>query len=263
MNVWEAIFLGLVQGITEFLPVSSSGHLALSSMVLGLEPDHILSFAAMLHMGTLLAVFVVTRRELLALLRKPFGPLTWMLVIATIPAIAAALLFGDFIEAAFGGSFLGPSFFITAAVLLANLLFRPGSRPLSSIRWLDALVTGVAQAVAILPGVSRSGSTITALLARGIEREAAIKFSFLLSIPAILGGFSMDMYSLVKSGEGLGSTPAAVILAGVAIAAVSGFLAMRFMLKKLTRKGMLICAAYAALLGAFLVIDKAWLHIVQ
>ena len=106
-------------------------------------------------------------------------------------------------------------------------------------------------------------STITALLARGIEREAAIKFSFLLSIPAILGGFSMDMYSLVKSGEGLGSTPAAVILAGVAIAAVSGFLAMRFMLKKLTRKGMLICAAYAALLGAFLVIDKAWLHIVQ
>ena len=134
---------------------------------------------------------------------------------------------------------------------------------MSSIRWLDALVTGIAQAVAILPGVSRSGSTITALLARGIEREAAIRFSFLLSIPAILGGFSLDMYSLVKSGEGLGSTPVAVILAGVVVAAASGYLVMRFMLARLTRKGMLICAAYVALLGAFLVIDKAWLHILQ
>ncbi len=262
MNIFEAILMGLVQGITEFLPVSSSGHLTLTSLILGLDPDSILTFAAMLHMGTLIAVFIIMRKELLALLRRPLGSLTWMLVIGTVPAILAALLLGDVIDTAFGGAFLGPSFFVTAVILIIPMLFRPGSRPLSSIRWLDALVTGLAQAVAILPGVSRSGSTITALLGRGVEREAAIRFSFLLSIPAILGGFALDMVSVAKSADGLGSILTVPVLAGVVVAAVSGFLVMRFMLKKLSRKGMLVCAAYAACLGAFLVIDKAWLHTV-
>ena len=262
MGIWESLLMGLVQGITEFLPVSSSGHLTLSSLVLGLDEEHIMSFTTMLHMGTLLAVFVVMRKELLALLRRPFSKLTGLLILGTIPAVAAALLFGDFIEEAFGGAFLGPSFFITAAVLLVNLFFRAGSRLFPQIGWLDALVTGIAQAIAILPGVSRSGSTITAALSRGIEREAAIRFSFLLSIPAILGGFALDLYTLLRDGGGLGGTPWGVTGAGVAMAAVSGFLCMRFMLKKLTRRGMVVCAAYVACLGAFLVLDKAFWHLV-
>ena len=261
MNIFEAIFLGLVQGITEFLPVSSSGHLTLASLLLGVNPDQIMSFAAMLHMGTLLAVVVIMRHELLALLRQPFGRMTWMLLIGTLPAIAAALLFGDFIEAAFGGSYLAPSFLLTAVILMVNLFIKPGTRPMSGIRWLDALITGGAQAVAVLPGVSRSGSTMTALLARGVEREAAIRFSFLLSIPAILGGFALDMLSLAKSGTGFGTLPIAAIVAGVATAALSGFLIMRFMLRRLNRKGMLYCAAYVACLGVFLLVDKAWLHL--
>jgi undecaprenyl-diphosphatase len=249
MNVFEAIILGLVQGMTEFLPVSSSGHLALFSILLGVDPSQVMSFAAMLHMGTLLAVFVVMRREVLALFRQPFGRLTGL------------LLFGDFIETAFGGSYLAPSFLLTAAILAINLFVKPGNRPMSGIRWLDALITGGAQAVAVLPGVSRSGSTMTALLARGVEREAAIRFSFLLSIPAILGGFALDVVSLAKSGAGFGGTPVTTVAAGVLTAALSGFLAMRFMLRRLGRRGMLICAAYVALLGVFLLVDKAWLHL--
>ncbi len=260
MNILEAILLGLVQGITEFLPVSSSGHLTLTSLALGLDEGGILSFAAMLHMGTLAAVFIVMRKELAALLRRPFCRLTWLLLLGTLPAVAAALLFGDLIDKAFGGAFLGPSFFVTAAVLSVNLLFRPGKRALGDVRWPDALAAGAAQAVAVLPGVSRSGSTITALLGTGVEREAAIRFSFLLSIPAILGGFVLDMSSMIRAGDILGGTDPAVIAAGTLTAAVTGYLAMRFMLKKLTRKGMLICAVYAACLGAFLVADKAWLH---
>lgn len=262
MGILESLLMGLIQGITEFLPVSSSGHLTLSSLILGLEEDQVMSYTTILHMGTLLAVFVVMRKELLALLRRPFSKLTGLLIVGTIPAVVAALLFGDFIEEAFGGAFLGPSFFITAVVLLVNLFFRAGNRLFPQIGWLDALVTGIAQAVAILPGVSRSGSTITAALSRGIEREAAIRFSFLLSIPAILGGFALDMASLFRDGGGWEGTNWGVTGAGVAMAAVSGFLCMRFMLKKLTRKGMVVCAIYVACLGTFLVLDKAIWHLV-
>jgi undecaprenyl-diphosphatase len=212
-------------------------------------------------MGTLVAVLVVMRHEVFALLRRPFGRLTWLLLIGTVPAIVIALVFGDFIEAAFGGGYLGPSFLLTAAILLVNLFVKPGTRPMSGIRALDALITGGAQAVAILPGVSRSGSTMTALLARGVDREAASRFSFLLSIPAILGGFALDVLSMVKSGAGLGSLSIPVVGAGVATAALSGFLVMRLMLRRLDRKGLLVCAAYVACLGVFLLADKAWLHL--
>ncbi len=260
MGLLESLVLGLVQGVTEFLPVSSSGHLTLFARVLNLESERVLSFTTLLHMGTLLAVFVVMRKELLALLRRPFSKLTWLLVLGTLPAVAAALLLGDWIDEAFGGAFLGPSFFITAAVLLINLFFRAGSRAFDRIGWADALLVGLAQAVAILPGVSRSGSTITASLSRGIEREAAIRFSFLLSIPAILGGFALDLAKMLRGGAGLAGVDWPITVAGVAVAAVTGFFSMRLMLKKLTRKGMTICAAYVACLGLFLVLDKAWLH---
>ncbi len=260
MGWLESLLLGLVQGVTEFLPVSSSGHLALFSRLLRVDAERVLSFTTWLHMGTLLAVFAVMRKELLALLRRPFSRLTGLLILGTLPAVAAALLLGDFIDAAFGGAFLGPSFFITAAVLLINLFFRAGTRPFSRIGWLDALIVGLAQAVAIIPGVSRSGSTITASLSRGVEREAAIRFSFLLSIPAILGGFVLDLASILRSPGGVAVVNWPITLAGIAMAAVTGFFSMRLMLKRLTRKGMTICAAYVAGLGLFLILDKAWLH---
>jgi len=264
MNVWQAILYGLVQGITEFLPVSSSGHLTLLGKIFQSDESAMLSFTTLLHVGTLIAVFVVMRKEILAILKDLLGMSTRLIVLATIPAVLAAVLMGGLIERLFGGGFLGYAFLLTGVVLAATWLSkRARSGQDKPVGYREALAAGVAQAVAIAPGVSRSGMTLAALLFSGVDREKAIRFSFLMSIPAILGGFLFDVIDMIQGeGAALAAFGAGNILAGVLAAALAGYLAMEFMLRRLTRRGFLVCAVYVAVLGILVLVDQNLTHLV-
>jgi len=271
MNIISAIILGIVQGLTEFLPVSSSGHLVLLQKIFGITAPAMF-FDTMLHAGTLLAVFAVLWQDIWAILKKIIQPLTWFLILATIPAVAVAILFGDIIEHAFeSGQFLGISFLITSALLIVSeLLSRRANtgkelKKAEDMNWLDALIIGILQAVAITPGISRSGATISGALSRRLDRDFAARFSFLLSIPAILGAVVLQTKDLIKGGaaeiasESIG---AAAVIAGTASAAIVGFFAVKLMLKMIREKSLFGFAIYTAVLGVLVIIDQFGTHLV-
>jgi undecaprenyl-diphosphatase len=280
MSVFQAIILGLIQGITEFLPVSSSGHLVLFQKIFGITEPALL-FDTLVHCGTLAAVVVVLRRDVLNILTHLFQPLTLYLIIATIPAVIIALLFKDFIEDAFSsGAFLGFAFLLTAALLqVSEFLFRRPGKPRGlpgllegaglprnqdKMNWRDALVIGALQAVAIMPGVSRSGATLSGALSRRLDRDFAARFSFLLSIPAILGALVLQIKDL--AGEVPPETPAGIgplpLAAGALSAALVGFFSIRIMLKIVREKSLLGFALYTALLGTLVLVDRFAVHLV-
>jgi undecaprenyl-diphosphatase len=281
MSIFTALVLGAIQGITEFLPVSSSGHLVLFQKIFDIS-EPALFFDTMVHVGTLAAVFVVLRRDIWAILRRLIQPLTAYLIVATVPTVLVALVFKDAIEGAFeSGRFLGFAFLITAALLsVSELLARrsgntrkkagdmpepqqTGTRDCSS---LDALVIGGLQAVAIIPGVSRSGATLSGALSRRLNRDFAARFSFLLSIPAILGALVFQLKDLAKDGgTGMalnGGIGPGAIVAGAVSAAVVGFFAVRFMLKIVREKSLWGFAVYTAVLGTLVLIDQFGAHLV-
>ncbi|MDR2900056.1 MAG: undecaprenyl-diphosphate phosphatase [Treponema sp.] len=263
MNIFEAIILGVVQGLTEFLPISSSGHLVLLQKMLGIDEPTIL-FDTMLHVGTLIAVFAVLWQDVWKLLKKPFQKMTGLLIIATIPTVIFALLFNDFIEDAFHSArFLGFEFLITAAALIiAEFLSRRAgeTKDEEKMNWLDALIIGVMQALSIIPAVSRSGMTLSGALSRKLDRGLAARFSFLMSIPAILGALVFQSKDLI-GGEvslGIGILP---MIAGVVSAALVGFLAIRFMLKIVKERSLVGFAIYVAILGVLIIIDQFAVHV--
>jgi undecaprenyl-diphosphatase len=262
MTVWEAIIFGIIQGITEFLPVSSSGHLVLAGKLLNATEEEYLFFFSMLHFGTLISVFIVMRKEIGSILANIFGKLTWLLVVATIPAVLAAIFLNNLIEDVFEGSYLWIAFIITGVILLSTFLVKKGKKDLTGITFLDAVIVGFAQAFAITPGVSRSGSCFSVLMLRGVKREDAIRFAFLMAIPAILGSFVLDVYHLISGNIVISSSMAVSTAVGIAVAALFGYLTMAFMIKKLSRKGIAICAAYVFALGIFLCLDQFFFHIV-
>jgi len=261
MTWWQAIIFGLVQGITEFLPVSSSGHLVLAEKFMGINETGLLAFFSLLHLGTLAAVFVVLRREIMDILKNIFGKLTWLLVIATVPAIIFAVVFKDIIEKSFGGGTLGYEFLFTGLLLVSVYFIREGDKTIEKMTWADALVAGIGQSIAILPAVSRSGACLWALLFRKMKREDAIRFVFLMSIPVILGSFLLDVIDIIKGESILTSDLALPIFLGVLFAAVSGYAAMRFMIKRLTRKGISICGIYVIVLGVLVLLDQNIFHL--
>jgi undecaprenyl-diphosphatase len=278
MQIFEAIILGAIQGITEFLPVSSSGHLVLLQTIFGIS-EPALFFDTMVHVGTLAAVFVVLWKDIWGILRRPVQPVTGFLILATLPTVAAALAFKDGIERAFAsGGFLGFAFLFTAAALLVSwrLSGRPrrawrdrgtdgaGILPAGAMGWVDALVIGICQAVAVVPGVSRSGLTLSGALARKLDRDVAARFSFLLSIPAILGALVLQLKDLavgeaaaVPEAGGIG---AGAVAAGTVTAAIVGFFAVKFMLKIVREKSLWGFAIYVAVLGALVLADQAGTH---
>jgi undecaprenyl-diphosphatase len=216
----------------------------------------------MVHVGTLAAVFVVLWRDILAILRRIVQPVTAFLVLATIPTVIAGLVLKDHIEAAFSsGAFLGFAFLFTAlALLVSEFLSRGGGGPVRTanrtvMTWFDALVIGLCQAVAIVPGVSRSGLTLSGGLSRRLDRDLTARFSFLLSIPAILGALVLQVKDLAEGGQagGIGAGP---IIAGTLTAALVGFFAVRFMLKIVRERSLRGFAAYVAVLGALVLIDR-------
>ncbi|WP_461247985.1 undecaprenyl-diphosphate phosphatase [Treponema sp. R6D11] len=264
MDIITAIVLGIVQGLTEFLPVSSSGHLVLLQKIFGVDAPG-LFFDTMLHIGTLTAVFVVLWKDIWEILKKIIQPLTGFLIIATIPAVIFALAFKDIIESAFeSGQFLGVCFLITSALLVtAEQLANRAEvkRSGENMNWVDAVIIGVFQAVAIVPGISRSGATISGALSRKLDRDFAARFSFLLSIPAILGALVLQIKDLVK-GEGAAGAPAGEVIGvlpiaiGTVTAAIVGFFAVKFMLKLIKEKKLYGFAIYTAALGIFVLIDQ-------
>jgi undecaprenyl-diphosphatase len=277
MSIIEALVLGAIQGITEFLPVSSSGHLVLFQRIFGVSGPALL-FDTVVHGGTLAAVFIVLRRDIWDILRRPFQPLTAYLVIATLPAVVVALVFKDIIEEAFAsGAFLGFSFLITSALLLlAEFLSRRPGGPDSSgglkgketMNWLDALIIGLLQGLAIIPGVSRSGSTLSGALSRKLDRDFAARFSFLLSIPAILGALVLQLKDLAQGtgpeamadgGTGIGAVP---LVAGTLAAALVGFFSIRVLLKIGRERSLFGFAVYTAVLGLLVLVDRFGTHLV-
>lgn len=263
MSLIEAIILGLIQGITEFLPVSSSGHLTLMGKIIEADETAMLSLTTWLHLGTLIAVFVVMRREIVDILKNLKGLTVRLIILATIPAVLMALLLGDWLDSLFGGGFLGVSFLLTGIAMLVAALMLSRQRKTRPIGYREALSAGLGQAIAILPGVSRSGLTVTAMLLTDVEREQAIRFSFLMSIPAILGGLALDLLDVIQGeGAALLSFGAGNLIAGVLAAAVSGWLAMEFMIRHLNRRGFLICAIYVIVLGGLVILDQTVTHLV-
>ena len=259
-----AAFLGLVQGLCEFLPVSSSGHLALFSTLtnnVGAEFGTPF-FTVMLHVATLIAVLIVYREQVLAILRHPIQPLTLYLIIATLPTVAVALILKkwDALDKWLDeNNLLGVCFLLTAIILTVSELMsrrRKATKSIKTMRWTDALVIGGMQAVGVLPGVSRSGATIAGALGMRLDRKSAADFSFLLSIPAILGGLVLELYKFVKEPAALDLTfsfGAALILA-MLVAAISGYFAVRFMIRLITKKGLLGFAIYTAVLGVIVLV---------
>lgn len=249
MNALEAIALGIVQGLTEFLPVSSSGHLAIGSALFGIDGDENLTFAIVVHTATVLSTIVVLWHEVSVLFRGLFS-FRWneptktvcKILVSTIPIAIVGLFFKDQVERLFGSGLLlvGCMLLVTAALLAFSYYAKP--RPKETISFKDALIIGVAQACAVLPGLSRSGSTIATGLLLGDKKEQVAKFSFLMVIIPILGesllGLLKGEFAPQASGISTGS-----LAAGFLAAFVSGTLACKWMIN-IVKKGKLIYFAY-------------------
>ena len=211
----DAVFQGIVQGLTEFLPVSSSGHLELFSLLFGFRGD--LSFVAFLHLGTFIAVLIFSFKKLLYVFEKPM--IMAMLIISTIPAVVFGLIFEEMIEKSFNPKVLPVTFSITAAFLLLGSVM-DGKKKMEEMHWVDALLIGFAQVLALVPGISRSGMTIAAALILGYDLEDSLYYSFLMALPVTLGA------GLLKF-QGAG-TPG---LVGLTFSFLFGLLAL-FLLRK-------------------------------
>ncbi len=256
-DAWNVFLLAVIQGLTEFLPVSSSGHLALGKSVMGLEAGG-MALDVALHVGTLGAIVWAFRKDVGALLRDPFEGryLSWIwLVVATLPVAVIGIVFKDSITAAAGTAVAaGGGLLVTSAALLVGERSRrkfdapasPADGP-PLFRMRDALVMGFAQAAAIWPGVSRSGSTISAGLVRGLSAEDAARLSFLMSIPAISGAAIVELPGAIE--EGFGSLHGGVVLGAMVLAGLVGWAALRTLLLVLRKGSFPYFAGYCALLG--------------
>lgn len=252
MNEVEAFILGIIQGLTEFLPISSTGHLYLGRHLFGLDEAGIF-LDTMLHVGTLIAVLIIYRVDIFALLRRPFSPLTFFLIIGTLPAIFAGYFLSDFFDKlSQTGSTIGWEFVITGTVLYFSERFYKGTKSLKDLNVKDALFIGFFQALAIFPAISRSGFTIVAALFRGYDRASATKFSFLLSIPAILGGVTLQGASILSGGgESIGLIP--LIIAAIS-SCFFGFVAIKWMISYLQNHSLKVFAYYTWFLGFLIIV---------
>jgi undecaprenyl-diphosphatase len=250
MPVFQAIILGIVQGIAEFLPISSSAHLVFIPWLFN-WPTHTLTFDVALHLGTLIALLAFFGREWWGIIRSR---LVWLLVLGSVPGALAGVIGEKYFE----GVFRGP---VTIALLMIGLalvlwlaeLVGQKKRELASIGWFDAGVIGLAQMLALMPGVSRAGITMTTGLFMGLKRETAAKFSFLLSAPIILGAGVYKGYGLMKHG-GLPQDERLPFLIGLLTAALVGFFAIKYLLQYLQKNSFYLFIWYRLIVGVGLIV---------
>jgi undecaprenyl-diphosphatase len=260
MTTCEAIFLGIVQGLTEFLPVSSSGHLVLFQRLFGIE-EGALIFDVAVHVATVAALLTVFRRDIWTMIRQPFSRLTLLVIAGIIPTGIIGILFKDIFEEMFSsGASLGAGFLITGAVLWWAETARTHDKDVEHMSYLDAVFIGTLQGIAIIPAVSRSGMTIAGALLRGLDRQFAARFSFLLSIPAILGAAvvkTKPLIEMVRAGTGVGMTE---LVLGMISAALFGYAAIRFMLWVIEKKSLRGFSWYVWILGTLILVDQFFFH---
>lgn len=266
MPIYQAIILGLIQGATEFLPVSSSAHLALAPWLFGWQ-DQGLSFDIALHVGTLIAVLVYFGRDWVQILGHGFGlrlgndpvlrenpRLLWFLVAATIPVGIAGLLFKSKVEHALRNPYsIGGMLIIIGVVLYFADRSSMKRKHIGTMNLFDAMVIGASQALAIVPGTSRSGITIAAGLFSDLDRASAARFSFLLSTPAIAAATFKDFYDLFKDGGGIPEGMGLPFAVGIATSGISGLLVIALFLQYLRRSSLNLFVYYRILLGVIVI----------
>ncbi len=268
MNIIQAIILGIIQGLTEFLPISSSAHLVLVPFFFNwkLPTEQVFAFDVLVQMGTLVAVIIFFWKDLWNIIRawvmaiikgKPFADaqarMGWYLILATIPAGILGLLIKDVVEAAFNSALaVGIFLLITAGLLTLGEKLGKRTRTEKDFNWKDALWMGMAQAMSIFPGISRSGSTITGGMLRNLQRPTAARFSFLMSIPVMLAAGGLSVLDLAEM-PGLGSFILPMVIGFIA-AGVVGYLSIRWLLGYLTRHSFYAFAIYCAVLGALTIL---------
>lgn len=255
MGWFEGIFLGIVQGLTEFLPVSSSGHLTIFSYLLNAKEAG-LTFDVLLHFATLVSVCICYRKDLWELIKHPFQKYVGLIIIASVPAGIAGVFFGDFFDQLFSSIWVPTlALFVTATLLFIADRFH-GDKDGKSMTWWTALLIGCMQMIALCPGISRSGSTIFMALLLGISRTEAAKFSFIMSIPVILGSFLLECLDIVKETGTFAISP--VFAVAAVAAAVSGVLAIKLVVTLLNKGRMryfgYYCLVFASLTTTLLLL---------
>ena len=275
MGYIESIVLGLVQGLTEFLPVSSSGHLALLQHFFGVRNDSVMIFTVMLHVGTLVSVFIMYRSDIWILIKelfltikdlftgkglrlqeRPMRKLGVMIIVATIPTTVMGLGLNKFFEALNTNiPAIGIAWIVTGFLLFFADRTGDGNRNIEKMNFRNGVFIGVMQGIAICPGISRSGSTMVGGLLTGLEREFAVKFAFLISIPTILGAAVLEIPQALNA-TASGNMEAGPMLAGIVVAAVSGVLAIKAMIKVVVAQKLKYFSYYVWALGIFAIVYK-------
>jgi undecaprenyl-diphosphatase len=260
LNLLEAIILGIAQGIAEFLPISSSGHLILIPWWLGWDKPPLI-YEVVVHLGTLMAVLMYFRRDLglflagFAIIRKrrittPDERLFLLLVVSTIPAAIVALIAEEFFLDLFHESGLVASMLlVTATILMVSERSTVGYKRLHQITLPDAIAVGMAQALAVVPGISRSGSTISAGLSRDMQREAAARYSFLMSMPIIAGAGLKIFFNVLSGGQQVDGNLLIALVAGFLTSATVGYASIAFLLNFIKRSPLYVFVAYCTAFG--------------
>jgi undecaprenyl-diphosphatase len=263
MTIWQAFIMGIVQGITEFLPISSSGHLVITPYLLGwsIKEEYIFTFDVLVQMGTLIAVILYFWKNLWKIIvsvikgiieKKPFASpdakLGWLIVVATIPAVFGGLFLEDLVESAFHSVQITAVFLLVTALLLwVSERMSKQINQLENISTLDAFIIGCFQILAIFPGLSRSGSTIAGGILRKLKREEAAKFSFLMSIPVMLGAGVMSINDLLEVPTLSEFLP--VLLVGFITSGVVGFISIHWLLKFLNKNKLGLFSVYCVVVS--------------
>lgn len=262
MSWIEALILGIIQGLTEFLPVSSSGHLEIGHALLGISGKDNLTFAIVVHTATVLSTITVFRSQIAKLINGTLTSLAWneekqyvsKILFSMIPVMVVGFFLKDQVEALFGSGLLVVGFSLCVTALLLAFAYYAKPKRKERISYRDAFVIGIAQAIAVLPGLSRSGSTIATGLILGNKRESIAQFSFLMVLIPILGEALLETIDLIQVGSMGAGLPLGSLIAGFISAYIAGCLACKFMIKLVSSGKLLYFAIYCAIVGVFALI---------
>ncbi|MFW6287649.1 MAG: undecaprenyl-diphosphatase UppP [bacterium] len=253
MEIIKVIILGIIQGVTEFLPISSSGHLAISQYILGIDTDQ-LTLTVVLHFGTVIPVILIYWEDVKGILsfKKEKRRLSWLILVAIIPTGIIGFLFEDYIEGIFSSVLtVGIMLLITGLLIFLTERLSRVKFNLDDMKEHNALIVGIAQGLAIIPGISRSGSTIVSSLLQGLDRESAARFSFLVSVPVIAGVGLLELKDVLT--VGLVELSWISLLVGFMVSAVSGYFAIKYLLHVLKRGSLVIFAYYCWGIGLIVI----------